>query len=627
MIFRLHCAAARLHLGVIFCLILTAGCGPQQAVKPATPAPPPSAGADSKLGRGDFLGAAAEYERLSQIDDVAQSSRHRVMAALAYTDGGDRERARSLLSDPSPIAANAEQIFALALAASDSFASGTQQAARQLESVDSRKLTPYQRNVYYRTSGRIAAMNRDYPSAASAYIAADGYALPAEMRAKLHGDIWSALSHMDGDEINAATVNALRRERAWFELASAAGPNLHNSAALAAAIEAWIANHPQHPANITLVEQLFELSESLSSRTRHVALLLPFHGPFANAASAIRDGFLSAWYAHPTSANRPVVSVYSVDAATVNSVYDRAVSNGADLIVGPLEKSTVEALIARTDLPVRTLALNVADDFGVAGSEDDPIDAALFFQFGLTPEDEAAAAAEKAWADGHSRVVAMGPESPWGTRVVTAFSARWQELGGVLLTQATYGDTETAYSRAVKQALNVDLSEARAAALRRALNRTIGFEPRRRTDVEVVFLAGFPLGARQVLPQLRYFRAESVPVYSTSHVYSGRANPAADLDLDGLRFGDMPWLFAAADNDTFNMFNENWPERAAGSGRLFAFGLDAYRILPYLARMRHQPGLRIPGATGVLHMDDRGRVIRALAWARFSGGVPTLIDQ
>jgi len=595
-------------------------------VKPATPAPPPSASADSKLGRGDFLGAATEYERLSQVDDVVQSSRFRVMAALAYLDGGDGERARILLSDPSPIPANVEQLYALALAASD-FAAGPQAAARQIESVKPGKLTPYQRNVYYRTSGRIAAINRDYPSAASAFIAADTYALPAEMRAKLHGDIWSALSHMDNDEINAATANALRRETAWLELASEAGPNLHNSAALATAIEAWSARHQQHPANITLVEQLFEVSESLAARTRHVALLLPFQGPFAGAAGSIRDGFLSAWYAHPTSANRPVISIYSVDAATVNSVYDRAVSNGADLIVGPLEKSSVEALIGRSELPVRTLALNVADKFGGADPANGPVDEALLFQFGLTPEDEAAAAAERIWADGHSRVIAMGPESPWGRRLISAFSARWQELGGVLLTQATYGDTETSYSRSVKQALNIDLSEARAAELRRALNRAIEFDPRRRADVEAIFLAGFPLGARQVLPQLRYFRAESVPVYSTSHAYSGRANPAADQDLDGLRFGDMPWLFAAADSDTFSMFNENWPDSAAGSGRLFAFGLDAYRILPYLARMRHQPGLRIPGATGVLRVDDRGRVIRIVAWAQFSGGVPTLIDQ
>jgi len=179
-------------------------------VKPATPAPPPSASADSKLGRGDFLGAATEYERLSQVDDVVQSSRFRVMAALAYLDGGDGERARILLSDPSPIPANVEQLYALALAASD-FAAGPQAAARQIESVKPGKLTPYQRNVYYRTSGRIAAINRDYPSAASAFIAADTYALPAEMRARLHGDIWSALSHMDNDEINAATANALRR--------------------------------------------------------------------------------------------------------------------------------------------------------------------------------------------------------------------------------------------------------------------------------------------------------------------------------------------------------------------------------------------------------------------------------
>ena len=624
---RLHFTAKLVRLAVVFYLILAAGCGPPQAVKPVQPAAPPTTGADARLRNGDFLGAAAEFTRLADSGDPANRSRYRMMAALAYLDGEDTESARALLSDPPPDDLVARQLFTLALAASDSFIAGANAAAEQIESVDARRLTPYQRNVYYRTLGRISIINQAYSSAASAFIAADAHALPAKKRAELHSDIWLALSHMDAEAMKTARLDALRREAGWLDLVIATRPNLHNYAALAAAIETWQGEHAQHPANISLVEQLFELSESLSAQTRHIALLLPFHGAFAGAANAIRDGFLSAWYADPKTTNRPIVSVYSVDSPSVNAVYDRAVSDGADLIVGPLEKSTVEALTARPELPVRTLALNVTDKLANIEPTGESVGGARFFQFGLTPEDEAAQAAAKAWADGHSRAVAMGPDTPWGKRLVAAFAKRWQDLGGVLLTQATYGIDESTYSRSVKQALNIDLSEARAAALRRALRRTIEFEPRRRADVDAIFLAGFPLSARQLLPQLRYFRAEAVPVYATSHAYSGRPNAAADQDLDGLRFGDMPWLFGAADSDSFNMFERNWPDSPPGSGRLFAFAIDAYRILPYLARMRHQPSLRVPGTTGLLRMDADGRVFRKLAWARFARGVPELIDQ
>jgi hypothetical protein len=613
-----------LRLAAILSLGLAAGCGPQQSVKPAAPVTPPNAAAEAHLRSGDFLGAATEFTRLANSVDGDRASRYRMMAALAYIDGEDFEHARTLLSAPPPEGAIARQLHALALA-SDGLASNPSAAAGQLESVDSRKLTPYQRSVYYRTLGRLAIVDKDYPAAATAFITADVHALPDNKRSRLHSDIWLALSHMDAEAITAAQVNAQRRENGWLALAAAARPNLHNNAALAAAIETWRAEYPQHAANQTLVEQLFELSESLSSKARHIALLLPLKGPYAAPANAIRNGFLSAWYAQPKLGTRPTVSIYAVDAGTINSVYDRAVANGADLIVGPLEKSTVETLAARPELPVRTLALNAAPT--TAGGKSGPVGAANFFQFGLIPEDEAEQVAEKSWADGHSRAVALGPDSPWGTRLLAAFSERWHELGGTLLTQATYDSSETSYSASVKQALNVDLSEARAAELRRALKRRIEFDARRRADVDAIFLAGFPLGARQLLPQLRYFRAESIPVYATSHAYAGRENAAADQDLDGLRISDMPWLFGAADFDSFELFNGNWPDSAPGAGRLFAFGIDAYRMLPYLARMRHQPSLRIPGATGLLRMDADGRVFRNLTWVRFAGGVPNLMDR
>lgn len=625
--FRLPSPSACVNLILFFCLTFAAGCGPQQAVKPVKPTTAPNANAEARLHRGDYIGAATEFARLANINDTRDSSRYRIMAALAYLDGGDPQSAATLLVGWPPEAATAEQLYALALAAADTFSAGTLNSVRLIESVEPKQLSPYQRSVYYRALGRQSMFNRTYAAAATAFIAADEYILPTAKRLQLHNNIWSALSHMDDVAIQTARATGLRRESPWLDLAIAARPNLHNSAALASVIENWQAKHPQHPANITLVEQLYELSESLSAQARHIALLLPFQGAYANAAVTIRDGFLSAWYAASNSATRPTISIYSVNQATVNAVYDTAIANGADLIVGPLEKSTVEVLTARPELPVRTLTLNVTDNSVVTGAGDELAGSARLFQFGLSPEDEAIAAAEKAWSDGHSRAITLVPQTPWGKRLTKEFTNRWQELGGSLLTEAPYGGTENTYAQSVKHALNIDRSEARAAALRSALNRPIQFEPRRRADVQAIFVAGFPLSTRQLVPQLRYFRAESVPMYSTSHTYTGATNAAADQDLDGLRFGDMPWLFGAADANSFELFKRNWPERAPGSGRLFAFGLDAYRIVPYLSRMRFQPSLRLPGTTGQLHMTPNGRVLRGLTWARFASGVPVLIDR
>jgi len=622
MIDRSHCVGAYLRRAALACLILATGCGPQQQVKPTAPAaPPPTAAAEALLRNGDFPGAAAEYQRLAATADSEKSARYDVLAALAYIDAGDRAAAQTVL-ESTPAAVSLMSLYSLALAAADDLESGTDAAKARLRTVDPAQLTAYERNVYQRTLGRIALADHDYAQAATAFIAADAYALPPAPRATLHRDIWLALSHMDERSL-AAAATSTAQQAGWYDLARMVRPNLHDSASLAASVDAWRAEHPSHPANISLVEELFELSESLSATARHIALLLPFDGEFAGAAFAVRDGFLTAWYADSGNSSRPVVSVYTANAQTINAVYDEAVANGADLIVGPLEKPAVEALINRVELPVRTLTLNTSDATRSANS----LGSVGLFQFGLTPEDEARAIAENTWADGHARVVAIGPDTVWGSRVITAYTAEWTKLGGTVLSKVTYGGEASSFARAVKQALNIDLSEARAAALRSALGIPIHFEPRRRADVDAIFLAGYPISTRQLLPQFRYFRAESVPMYSTSATFSGRVDPGADQDLDGLRFGDMPWLFGESDRASLTLFKRNWPDSAPGAGRLFAFGMDAYRILPYLARMRQQPGLHVPGNTGVLHMDADGRIVRDLTMARFVGGVPQPLGQ
>lgn len=610
---------ARKRFALLCSLVLLAACGPQQAVKPTTPpAPPPDATALSQLRNGNFPAAAEEYLRLAN-SGLPEAGRYRSLAAIAYADGGDYAASRSVLEQQ---AATADSLYTLALAASDDLSDGGNAAAQQLAAVDYGRLTPYERSVYERVRGRLALARRQFAEAAKALIAADTYPLPATQRAELHKDTWRALSATDATALAAARATATGREAGWLALAMTARPVMHDSAALATAIESWRATHAQHPANASLVEYLFELAEGLSAGTRHVALLLPLDGRYADAANAVKDGFLSGWFADPQTDSRPIVSVYSVSDETINAVYDTAVENGADFVVGPLTKPAVENLMRRGELPVRTLALNSGSGGGIAAVAGAPL-----FQFGLTPENEARSVAEKAWADGHGRAVVMSPRTDWGKRVASAFRERWQELGGTLLAEVPFGDEESTYSRAVKAALNIDLSESRAGELRRALGRTIHFEPRRRADVDTIFLGAFPVSARQLMPQFRYFRAQDVPMYSTSHTYEGRANPGLDQDLDGLVFGDMPWLFGTPGSANIDMFKRYWPDSAAGSGRLFAFGLDAYRLLPYLLRMRHQPGLRIPGSTGVLHVDSEGQVIRDLAWAKFASGLPRPLQE
>ena len=99
-----------------------------------------------------------------------------------------------------------------------------------------------------------------------------------------------------------------------------------------------------------------------------------------------------------------------------------------------------------------------------------------------------------------------------------------------------------------------------------------------------------------------------------------------NVDLNGINFGDMPWLFGVVDRKLFDVVRRHWPRRADRFARLFGFGIDAYRVLPVLARMRTQSTLRVPGASGELWMNSDGVLRRNLTWLKVVDGIPTLLS-
>ena len=347
-----------------------------------------------------------------------------------------------------------------------------------------------------------------------------------------------------------------------------------------------------------LLDRLIERSEAISVRPRKIALMLPFGGALGAAAEAIRDGFIAAWHLDPRVQSRPEISVYDVAENDLTGKANEAVSEGAQFIVGPLQKSQVEQLRANTELAVNVLALNVSDNTAQNTR-------AGFYQFGLTPEDEARAVANQAFKAG-SRALILAPDTDWGHRMAASYKSSWQGLGGDLVSEVFFEEDSQAYAAAVKLALKITASELRHSELRATLNRPLHFSPRRRTDIDLILLAGFPVNARQIMPQLRYFDAQAIPVFSTSHVYKVTTSGAADSDLSGITFSDMPWLFGLVDHESYNLVRRHWGSKMTNFARLYALGVDAYRVIPYLAKMRFQQNMRLPGVTGQLWMDSNG---------------------
>ena len=359
------------------------------------------------------------------------------------------------------------------------------------------------------------------------------------------------------------------------------------------AIDSWLAQHPNHPAAQQLPKALADLRALSSKPLAKIALLLPQEGQLASVSRALRDGFLAAHYqAQQAGEQPPQIQLYdSARLTSLDDFYRQAQADGVELVIGPLEKNLVTQLGNREQLPITTLALNYADP----GAKNP----AQLFQFGLAAEDEAREVARRAWADGKRSAVALVPKGDWGNRVLDAFRQTWQAAGGTFL-GAEQIDQPVDMASQVARLLQVSGTS-------------------RRQDVDFIFLAATPQQAQQIKPTLAYQYAGDVPVYATSHLFSGSMSAAQYRDLDGIRFCETPWLLDA--NDPLRQqVNSQWPQAGGSLGRLYAMGVDAFRLAPRLDQLKTLPDSRVDGLSGNLSLNASQRVERRLPWAQFSNG-------
>ncbi len=603
-------------VGVI--ALITCACAPQGNVRPQVAPPDPLTLANRQLSAGDYAGAAQAYSALAAEQEPREATRLRALAALAYQDAGDQASAEILLTALETGSVGADSLIATAKSCSLLANGMADQAYALATALDTAPLTPYQRGHHARCLGAAALQTAHYETAASAYTSAYRYPMPAGQAPAIAAATWQAVSRLSAAQAAAQAESGDATTAGWYALSVVAQRTLFDPPQLIEQTAAWQQHYPGHPAT-SVIETLIERAETIAVRPRKIALVLPFEDTLGPAARAIRDGFIAAWYMDPAPQSRAELRIYSSDENDISASVGAALADGAEFIVGPLRKTEVEQLRNQTELGANLLALNVSDQ-PQSGAP------AGFYQFGLTPEDEAGQIAGRAFRSG-PRALVMAPDTAWGKRLTTAYSGNWNALGGTVVSEVYYQQDAQAYATAVRRALNIHLSEARFAELRRTLNLPLHFEPRGRQDVDVILLAAFPDNARQIMPQLRYHGAADIPVFTTSHVYAGSPLPRRDSDFDGITFADMPWLFGAADRDLFDLVQRAWSDEARSFARLYGFGIDAYRVLPYLAKMRFQQGLRIPGVTGELWMDQFGVVHRNMVFVRFADGRPKLLDS
>ncbi len=440
--------------------------------------------------------------------------------------------------------------------------------------------------------------------------------LSQEQQLDNHDALWNALATLDETQLETlAAASTDATEQGWYRLAQIARTWSDDLDRQLIELRRWRNDWGRHPAALVPPREI-ALSEIVAQeRPQTIALLLPLE---MAAGAIVRDAFMSAYFnLLELGGQVPNVRLYDTGSTADNIValHRQARADGAQMIIGPLLKQQVALLQQEADLGVPTLALN--------NNEGQQTVAPQLYQFALSPESEARQLANKAWQDGHRTAAILSPLDDLGNdpfaRKRDSFIAEWQRLGGRLVAQDTYRDN---YTEAISGMLELDASNARMASLRDLIGRPMLFVQRRRQDIDFIYLIGQPGPARQIVPSLAYLYAGDIPVYASQDIYSGSSRPLEDRDLDGVIFGDSPWLLSTG-SEAGNM-RELFPASTAENLRLQAFGLDAFRLYPRLRLLESSPEGRMPGATGTLRLRPNRNIERELTWATITNGLATV---
>ena len=585
------------------------------------PGSPSERRAEMLADDGRHEDAAGIYIGLASGASGSERDRLTLLAVEQWLDAGDGQRARTAMVDVSmPADGDLRWLWNTNRAAIELWEGRPDGALNILEPM-SREPLPRRHRARVEALRGDAWFQKDDPlRAIDIYIQRERGLDDARSIDRNRRRLWAGLLVSDAQVLRSAgEITTDPVVRGWLTLGALATSTWQQGIGWSNGIVRWQAANVDHPA-MSIVGAMELPDPGMLEYPRQVALLLPLSGRNAAAGKAVQNGFFGAYYgASAELGAAQAIRVYDVvEAGGARQAYGIAVGDGAEFVVGPLLRASVNDLATEAILPVPLLTLNYLQDNIPAPPG--------MYQFALAPEDEAVAAAQRAIAEDKTRALALIPNNDWGRRLLSSFTNEFEALGGTLLEYRFYQPSDQDFSFEIENLMGLSLSVQRYERLRANIGGPLQFDPRRREDADFIFLAAAAPVGRLIKSQLKFHYSGDLPVFSTSRIYAmdGRSN----ADLNGVMFADTPWVIAPPPwiADLPPLYAEYWPtERRLG--RLHAMGYDAYLLLGELYGARAGRLMVVNGATGRLYLDEVGRVHRQLPWAEFRRGAPVALPE
>ncbi len=584
-----------------------------------------SGSAESRAERlalsGEYQEAASVYIGLAAEASGAERDRLTLLAADNWLDAGDAVRAQNAFQGVAqPQGGELLWRWNTTRAAMLLYEGDAAQAKDLLESLSRQSLPPDTRLRVEALRADAWFQLQDPARAVELLMQRESWLSDRQSIEQNRERLWRGLVVSDPQVLRGAAETATDPTvRGWLSLGALAAATGQQGIGWSNGVVRWRERNAGHPA-MAVVDTLDIPDEMTLAYPRRIALLLPLSGRTASAGKAVQNGFLGAYFASAGGLDdRQSILIYDVNAeGGPTGAYASAVEDGAEFVVGPLLRDHVTELANDILVPVPVLTLNYLPE--------ESLPPPGLFQFALAPEDEAAAVAARALRDGHRTAVAMVPNSSWGRRLLTAFATEFEGLGGTVLDYRSFTSESPDFSNTIEELMGLAGSVSRYERMRANIGSPLQFDPRRRQDVDFIFLAADGASGRLLKSQLKFHYSGDLPVYATSSIYA--MDGRSDSDLNGVRFADTPWIIAPQSwiQHLPDAYQEYWPEERR-LGRLHAMGYDAYQLVAPLFTARDGTISEVDGATGVLYMDGNGRVHRRLAWAEFRRGEPVPLPE
>lgn len=554
-----------------------------------------------------YTQSVADYlQKASIAQSPSEIAYYRIQAAGRALLDGQTEEAKSYLALTDGVALPPKQqaekaILEAKIAANEG---NYQEVVNNLATISQpAKLPPELARSYYQLAS-VAHQGLGQNEAYCQDLMQLGTLLPSDQVMAVRRTTLLCLEALPNDTLQRmASQSSSSEVQGWIVIAQLNKNTVDGGQAFQDAYQQWLQQYPNHPANILFTAATGDVTAAADRATTtatvdssRIALLLPTTGSAASAGKAVRDGFMAAYYSHPSGHS---VKLYDTNGADIAAVYSRAVADGATMVVGPLMKAEVSRL-ADAGISVPTLVLN---NIPTQGSKRN------FYQFALSPNDEALQAAQRAYTKGYTKALVIAPADNWGQGVANSFVTQFTRLGGEVRESVAYTNS-TPLDSTIKNALQAKSPNAK---------NNDQATPDRRQDIDLIFLVATPDKARTIKPLLNFYYANTIPVYATSIIYNGVRDPFRNQDLNGIQFCTLPWY--VSNSSAVAVAKANAANMTATTTGLYAFGYDAYNM----ATNFNQLANGYSGATGVLYLRPNQQVYRQGVWAQFRNGEAVLI--